>query len=81
MSDKCSEKFYSVKDRLVFHRPQCRFISAYDPSRLTEVADYGSGINGYDALQLLPPAGQRRGCARYCRSRKRLQKARNDVLI
>lgn len=44
MSDKCSEKYYAVKGRLVFHRPQCRFISAYDPSRLTEVADYGSGI-------------------------------------
>lgn len=36
--------FYAVKGRLVFHRPQCRFISAYDQSRLTEVSDYGSGI-------------------------------------
>lgn len=44
MSEKCSEKYYAVKGRLVFHRPQCRFISAYDPGRLTEVYDYGSGI-------------------------------------
>ena len=36
--------FYAVKGRLVFHRPQCRFISAYDQSRLTKVSDYGSGI-------------------------------------
>ena len=44
MSDKCSEKYYAVKGRPVFHRPECRFISGYDKCRLTEVAVYGRGI-------------------------------------